>query len=154
MRWLASQGITELWVMNITNLTKNCQYNPKLAITASFLNSAWGSFPFSTSSSHGDTQVSNFDNFLGGMLVSHLCLIAFKNNFIISFSSYICLLTHSLIRFLLTLPWWFRWEQICLQCRRPGYQSQLEDPLEKGTATHSSILAWRISWTEEPGSRL
>ena len=23
----------------------------------------------------------------------------------------------------------------------------LEDPLEKGTATHSSILAWRISWT-------
>ena len=26
-----------------------------------------------------------------------------------------------------------------------------EDPLEKETATHSSILAWRISWTEEPG---
>ena len=25
-----------------------------------------------------------------------------------------------------------------------------EDPLEKGTASHSSILAWRISWTEEP----
>ena len=27
-----------------------------------------------------------------------------------------------------------------------------EDPLEKGMATHSSILAWRIPWTEEPGS--
>ena len=27
----------------------------------------------------------------------------------------------------------------------------LEDPLEKETATHSSILAWRIPWTEEPG---
>ena len=27
-----------------------------------------------------------------------------------------------------------------------------EDPLEEGMATHSSILAWRISWTEEPGS--
>ena len=27
----------------------------------------------------------------------------------------------------------------------------LEDPLEKGMATHSSILAWRIPWTEEPG---
>ena len=27
-----------------------------------------------------------------------------------------------------------------------------EDPLEKGMATHSSILAWRISWTEDPGS--
>ena len=26
-----------------------------------------------------------------------------------------------------------------------------EDTLEKGTATHSSILAWRIPWTEEPG---
>ena len=26
----------------------------------------------------------------------------------------------------------------------------LEDPLEKGMATHSSILAWRIPWTEEP----
>ena len=26
-----------------------------------------------------------------------------------------------------------------------------EDPLEKGMATHSSNLAWRIPWTEEPG---
>ena len=26
-----------------------------------------------------------------------------------------------------------------------------EDPLNKGMATHSSILAWRIPWTEEPG---
>ena len=26
-----------------------------------------------------------------------------------------------------------------------------EDPLEKGMANHSSILAWRIPWTEEPG---
>ena len=26
-----------------------------------------------------------------------------------------------------------------------------EDTLEKGKATHSSILAWRIPWTEEPG---
>ena len=25
------------------------------------------------------------------------------------------------------------------------------DPLEEGTATHSSILAWRIPWTEDPG---
>ena len=29
----------------------------------------------------------------------------------------------------------------------PGW----EDPLEEGLATHSSILAWRIPWTEEPG---
>ena len=26
-----------------------------------------------------------------------------------------------------------------------------EDPLEKETATHSSILVWKIPWTEEPG---
>ena len=26
-----------------------------------------------------------------------------------------------------------------------------EDPLEKGMATHSSMLAWRILWTDEPG---
>ena len=26
-----------------------------------------------------------------------------------------------------------------------------EDPLEKGMATHTSILAWRIPWTEKPG---
>ena len=31
--------------------------------------------------------------------------------------------------------------------RSPGW----EDPLKKGMATHSSILAWRIRWTEEPG---
>ena len=27
----------------------------------------------------------------------------------------------------------------------------LEDPLEKGIATHSSILAWRVIWIEKPG---
>ena len=26
-----------------------------------------------------------------------------------------------------------------------------EDPLEKDVATHSSVLAWKIPWTEEPG---
>ena len=26
-----------------------------------------------------------------------------------------------------------------------------EDPLKKGVATHSSVLAWRIPWTKEPG---
>ena len=27
-----------------------------------------------------------------------------------------------------------------------------EDPLERGMATHSTVLAWRIPWTEEPGA--
>ena len=29
-----------------------------------------------------------------------------------------------------------------------------EDPLEKGTATHSSILAWKIPWTEKPAGSM
>ena len=33
----------------------------------------------------------------------------------------------------------------------PGSIPGLEDPLEKGMATYSNILAWRIPWTEEPG---
>ena len=33
------------------------------------------------------------------------------------------------------------------QIQSPGW----EDPLEEEMATHSSILAWEISWTEEPG---
>ena len=33
----------------------------------------------------------------------------------------------------------------------PGSILGLGDPLEKEMATHSSILAWRISWTEKPG---
>ena len=36
--------------------------------------------------------------------------------------------------------------------QQPKFQSLgQEDPLEKETATHSSIIAWRIPWTEEPG---
>ena len=37
-----------------------------------------------------------------------------------------------------------------IQETRVGYLGQ-KDPLEKGMAIHSSILAWRIPWTEEPG---
>ena len=33
----------------------------------------------------------------------------------------------------------------------PGSIPGWEDPLEKGMATHSSILAWRIPWAEESG---
>ena len=39
------------------------------------------------------------------------------------------------------------------QVRSLGQEDPLgrEDPLEESMATHSSILAWRIQWTEEPG---
>ena len=33
----------------------------------------------------------------------------------------------------------------------PAMQEMQEDPLEKELATHSSIVAWEIPWTEEPG---
>ena len=36
-------------------------------------------------------------------------------------------------------------QETCVQFRGP------EDPLKKGMATQSSILAWEIPWTEEPG---
>ena len=45
-------------------------------------------------------------------------------------------------------------KQCACQCRRHETQVRSlsqEDPLEEGMATHSSILAWRIPWTEEPG---
>ena len=35
--------------------------------------------------------------------------------------------------------------------RDPSLILDLEDALEKGVTTHSSVLAWRIPWTEEPG---
>ena len=48
------------------------------------------------------------------------------------------------------LPWWLRWYSIWLQCRTWGLIPGSQNPLEKGMANHSSILAWRIPWTEEP----
>jgi len=38
-------------------------------------------------------------------------------------------------------------ETLEMQVLSPGQ----EDPLEEGMATHCSILAWKIPWTEEPG---
>ena len=51
----------------------------------------------------------------------------------------------------LELPWWFSWWRIHLQSRSPRFDPGWKDLLEEGMATHSSILAWRIPWTEEPG---
>ena len=50
------------------------------------------------------------------------------------------------------LPWWLRRWRICPAVWETGVQSLgQEDPLEKGMATHSSLLAWKIPWIEEPG---
>ena len=45
-------------------------------------------------------------------------------------------------------------KETACQCRIKEIQVRSlgwEDPLEEGLATHSSILAWRIPWTEDPG---
>ena len=50
------------------------------------------------------------------------------------------------------------WASLVAQVKNPPAMREMrvrslggEDPLEEGMATHSSILAWRIPWTEEPG---
>ena len=49
------------------------------------------------------------------------------------------------------LPWWLSGKESTCQCRRYEFNPWVgKTPLEKEMATHSSILAWRISWTEEP----
>ena len=67
----------------------------------------------------------------------------------------IALILSQIISFPLSgLPWCLRW-QICLRCRRRGFHPWAgKDPLEKGLATHSGILTWRIWLTEEPGGLL
>ena len=48
--------------------------------------------------------------------------------------------------------WWLSQWRIGLHCSTHcRFDLGQEDPLEKETATHSSILAWEITWTEEPG---
>ena len=42
-------------------------------------------------------------------------------------------------------------KRICLRCGDLASTPGLERSLEKGMAAHSSILAWRVLWTEEPG---
>ena len=44
------------------------------------------------------------------------------------------------------IPWWLRWQMQETWVWSLGW----EDLLEEGMATHSSVLAWRIPWTEEP----
>ena len=51
----------------------------------------------------------------------------------------------------LEVLWWLRWKRICLIRETQAWSLGWEDPPEKGRATHSDILAWRILWTEEPG---
>ena len=62
-----------------------------------------------------------------------------------------CALSHYWSHFLSSSRWLSGKEPAC-QCRRQGFGSLgWKDPLGKEMTTHSSILAWEIPWTEEPG---
>ena len=53
-----------------------------------------------------------------------------------------------------SIPWWLSGKESACSAgdaRDPGLIPELEDPLEEEMAICSSILAWRIPWTEEPG---
>ena len=49
------------------------------------------------------------------------------------------------------LPWWLNSKDLPAVQETRVQSLGREDRLEEGMATHSSILAWRIPWTEEPG---
>jgi len=50
------------------------------------------------------------------------------------------------------LPRWLSGKESICQCRRRKFNPWVRKiPLEEEMATHSSILAWKIPWTEEPG---
>ena len=52
------------------------------------------------------------------------------------------------------LPWWLSGKNLPVMQKTQETQVRSlgwEEPLEEGMATHSTILAWRIPWTEEPG---
>ena len=53
----------------------------------------------------------------------------------------------------MSIPWWLSGKDTTCNAGDSGDESSipgLEDSLEKEMATHSSVLAWRIPWTEEP----
>ena len=51
----------------------------------------------------------------------------------------------------LGVPWWLSGKESTCRAETWVQSLGLENPLEKEMETHSSILAWKIPWTEEPG---
>ena len=58
---------------------------------------------------------------------------------------------HTTTSILLGLPWWLSSKQYACNTETQVQSLGQEDTLEKERATLSSILAWEIPWTEEPG---
>ena len=58
---------------------------------------------------------------------------------------------------ILGLPWWCSSKESASNAGAAGDKGLIlgwDDPLEECMATHSSVLAWRTPWTEEPGGLL
>ena len=100
------------------------------------------------------TRLSDFTHYHGGR---HILRQYFEQNLIVNYqipclrnpywSRCTCIYIH--IYFTVKtfgLPWWFSSRESACQCRL----SPWEDPLKEETAIHSSILAGKIPWTEEP----
>ena len=111
-------------------------------------------------------QASNSQSNVSSVFFILYCTVSFiteKHPFIMSSKDYIKKTTvselfHTQMHLCLALsvtglPRWWWGKESAYQCRR--YETQVwslgqEDPLEEEMTTHSSILAWRIPWTEEP----
>ena len=52
------------------------------------------------------------------------------------------------------LPWWLVGKESACSAEDPVQSLGGDNPLEEEMAIHSSILAWKIPWTEEPGGFL
>ena len=61
------------------------------------------------------------------------------------------MLVFPLVSSIIGLPRWLSGEEPACQTGDAGSIPDQEDPLEKEKSTHSSILAWKIPWTEEAG---
>ena len=60
---------------------------------------------------------------------------------------------YKIIQYLISpgLTWWYSGKESACSAGEPGSIPGLENSLEEKMSTHSSILAWEIPWTEEPG---
>ena len=66
-----------------------------------------------------------------------------------------CLVTNKAsVRTRSGLPWWLSGKEFACQCRRCRFDPWVRRCPGEGMATHSSILAWKIPWIEEPGGLL
>ena len=73
---------------------------------------------------------------------------------LVSFPTHYTLIRYLFISYQVPrLSWWLTGKEFPCQCRRHGFNPWVgKIPLEKAMAPHSSTLAWKIPWMEEPGS--